>query len=70
MRKRQLYSLLDLLDLLLKAANVRVSLSGCLFQFHNRNHWVSVIRKHANNRVSFVVEQDRAAWFKLLFIDE
>ncbi|PAV57728.1 hypothetical protein WR25_15849 [Diploscapter pachys] len=47
----QLDGLLDLLNLLIEASNVRIGLLGGLLEFHHGHHRVCVVSQHPDHRV-------------------
>ena len=48
---------LDLLYLLVEAADVGVRLLRCLLQLHHSHHWVSVVRQNTDHRVDLAYNE-------------
>mmetsp|Transcript_52654 Transcript_52654/g.124619 ORF Transcript_52654/g.124619 Transcript_52654/m.124619 type:complete len:354 (-) Transcript_52654:286-1347(-) len=66
----QLHRLLDLLDLSLEAADVRVGLERRLVDLHHRHQGVHVVREHPHDRKHLVVGEDGAARLEEVAVDE
>ena len=58
-RKWQFDRLLDLLNLLVETADVRVRFGRRLFQLHHADHRIRVIPQHAHNRVRLESDEEK-----------
>mmetsp|Transcript_1703 Transcript_1703/g.4939 ORF Transcript_1703/g.4939 Transcript_1703/m.4939 type:complete len:207 (-) Transcript_1703:239-859(-) len=65
MSERKLHGLLDLLNLSLQPAHVRIAFRGRLLHLHDGDHGVGLVRQQAHHRQHLVVQQHRAAWLQL-----
>jgi len=61
---------LDLLNLTLQPSNIRITLRRCLIELHDRHHRIDVVCEHSHDSVGLVVEEDGAAWFEEILVDE
>mmetsp|Transcript_23005 Transcript_23005/g.47774 ORF Transcript_23005/g.47774 Transcript_23005/m.47774 type:complete len:345 (+) Transcript_23005:164-1198(+) len=70
MRQRQLHSLLDLLNLLLKTTNVGVILQRCLVHLHDTYQGVHLISQDTDDAEVLVVHQHGGARLQLILVHE
>mmetsp|Transcript_23550 Transcript_23550/g.52208 ORF Transcript_23550/g.52208 Transcript_23550/m.52208 type:complete len:624 (-) Transcript_23550:392-2263(-) len=69
MGQRELDGLLDFLDLVLEASDVRVAFQRGLLDLHDADHRIRVVRQYPNDAHRLVVKQDRGTGIEKILVD-